>query len=95
MKAVDRLLDPSVEVLANRFKRRLASDEAIFHTVWCNQPDLKICPNSKRYNDWKAGGAHPKWLDESDFEKIVQSGAHFAESFFPMARSPTWSISCC
>jgi len=56
-------------------------EESIFHTALCNQVDLKICKDHKRYEDWTGGGYHPKWLDESDLPEITASGAQFARKF--------------
>lgn len=36
------------------------------------------CRGNLRYTDWSAGGNSPKTLDETDYEKIVSSGALFA-----------------
>jgi hypothetical protein len=81
-KAVDRLLDhPSMRRLVRYYRGREAPDESLFHTALCNQPDLRICKDHKRYADWTRGGAHPKWLEGSDVPKILASGAHFARKF--------------
>ncbi len=62
-RAIDRLLDPSVEKLIRYFQEREAPDEALFHTVLCNHSDLQICKDTKRYADWSIVDPHPKWLD--------------------------------
>jgi hypothetical protein len=78
-KAVDILLDdPSTEELVRYFGERLVPEESLFQTVLCNRPELRICKDHKRYEDWSEGGSHPKWLEESDVPKIRASGAHFA-----------------
>lgn len=80
--AIDRLLrDPSVPRLVQYYRKRLNVDESLFHTVLCSQPDLQICKDNKRYEDWSSDGKHPKWLEVSDVPKIVASGAHFARKF--------------
>ena len=80
-KAVGRLLDRSTEKLLRRLRHRFASDEALMQTVWCNQPDLNISPDSRRYTDWNKGGPHPKWIEEADFDSITATKAHFARKF--------------
>ena len=87
VKIVDRLLDPSMDKLKEIFRNRLVPEEAIFHTWLCNQADLKICADSKRYSDWTAGGPHPKWLAESDFAKMLASSNHFARKFHADGRT--------
>jgi hypothetical protein len=87
LKAVDRLLGPSIDALYPRFANRFAPDEGIFHTALCNQSDLHVSPDSKRYSDWTDGGNHPKWLDVSDFSRIRASRAHFARKFHPDGRT--------
>jgi hypothetical protein len=83
-RAIDRLLnDPLVPGVAEYYRRRRNVDEAFFHTVLCNQPDLRICKDHKRYEDWSKDGKHPKWLEVSDVPKILASGAHFARKFRP------------
>lgn len=83
-RAIDRLLnDPSVPMLVRYYCRRRNADESLFHTILCNQPDLRICKDHKRYEDWPRNGKHPKWLEASDVPKIVASGAHFARKFRP------------
>jgi core-2/I-Branching enzyme len=78
-KAIDRLLDdPSMKRLVRYYRTRELPEESLFHTALCNQADLRICKDHKRYEDWTSGGAHPKWLDMSDVPKIIASGAHFA-----------------
>jgi hypothetical protein len=81
-RAMNRLLDfPDLAKLVKYFGARPVPEESLFHTVLCNEPDLKICDDHKRYEDWTGGGSHPKWLDVSDLPKIVESGAHFARKF--------------
>ena len=78
-RAMNRLLDcPDLEKLVKYFGARPVPEESLFQTVLCNEPDLKICNDHKRYEDWTSGGPHPKWLDVSDLPKIAESGAHFA-----------------
>ena len=46
----------------------------IFYDEYGNTTDL-------RYTDWSEGGAHPKTLDDTDYEKIMSSGKLFARKF--------------
>jgi hypothetical protein len=82
-KAVDRLLDCSLDKLVRYYYKREIPEESVFQTHLCNQADLKICAKYKRYSDWTYGGAHPKWLDVSDLPLILASQAHFARKFRP------------
>ena len=82
--AIGRLLnDPSLPGLVRYYSRRRNVDESLLHTALCNQPDLRICKDHKRYEDWSSDGKHPKWLEASDVPKILASGAHFARKFRP------------
>jgi hypothetical protein len=67
--------------LVRYFSKRRNVDESLFHTVLCNQPELRICKDNKRYEDWSRDGKHPKWLEISDVPKMLASGAHFARKF--------------
>jgi hypothetical protein len=81
-KAIGRLLDdPWLPRLIRYYRRRAVPEESLFHTALCNQPDLRICKDHKRYADWTGGGDHPKWLEVSDVPKILASGALFARKF--------------
>jgi hypothetical protein len=83
-KAIDNLLDdPFLQMLVRYYRKRKIPEESIFHSVLCSQPDLRICKDHKRYEDWTSGGSHPKWLEVSDVPKILASGAHFARKFPP------------
>ncbi|WP_255713370.1 beta-1,6-N-acetylglucosaminyltransferase [Pedobacter sp. Leaf132] len=60
--------------LINFFSLCWASDEFVFQTILLNSAYKdKIINNNYRYIDWSLGGANPKTLDESDFEKIKKS----------------------
>jgi hypothetical protein len=78
-KAVDRLLDDrAMQKLVRYYRTRENPEESLLHTALCNQTDLRICSDHKRYENWASGGAHPKWLDVSDLQHIIASGAYFA-----------------
>lgn len=62
-----------------RFKYTYCCDEVFFHTILYNS-ELKnsIVNDSLRYTDWtKNGRGEPNILDETDFEKIIQSNSFF------------------
>lgn len=83
-KAIDRLLDGlSMLRLVQYYREREIPEESFFHTSLCNQPDLRVCSDHKRYEDWTGGGSHPKWLEVSDMPRILSSGAYFARKFRP------------
>jgi len=56
-------------------------DEAVYHTILCNDASLSICSDNRRYSDWSAGGKHPKELGVDDISSIVRSDADFARKF--------------
>jgi hypothetical protein len=81
-KAIDRLLDnPLMRKLVRYYRSREFPEESIFQTALCNQTDLLICKNHRRYTDWTNSGPHPKWLTASDMPQIAASGAYFARKF--------------
>lgn len=64
--------------LINFFSLCWASDEFVFQTILLNSEyKNKIVNNNYRYIDWSLGGANPKTLDESDFEKLKKSNMLF------------------
>jgi len=70
------------------FSLSWASDEFVFQTILLNSKYKdKVVNNNYRYIDWSGGGASPKTLDESDFEKIASSEMLFARKF-DMATHP-------
>lgn len=71
-----READPA-SPLIKHFSSCRIPDEAVFHTILCNKPDLKICAWNRRYSDWSDGGIHPKELQLDDIHKIRASGADF------------------
>ncbi|HZP33831.1 MAG TPA: beta-1,6-N-acetylglucosaminyltransferase [Candidatus Acidoferrales bacterium] len=83
-KAIERLLNSLfLPELIRYFEHRWNVDESLFHTLLCNQADLRICKDHKRYEDWSSDGKHPKLLEVADVPKIMASGAHFARKFRP------------
>ena len=68
------------QVLAH-FRNRFVPEEGVVHSILCNESDLKISTDKKRYIDWSRGGPHPKVLGLEDLPRIIASGAHFARKF--------------
>lgn len=73
------------------FKKSYCGDEVFFHTIIYNskfkeniyKPKDKsnICYQALRYIDWKNGPDYPRTLDESDFEKIINTECLFGRKF--------------
>ena len=82
-KAAERLLAQTDEnrKLLSHYSKRFASDESLWHSILCNQLDLKISKNNMRYVDWSQGGHHPKTLGKEDIPRILASEASFARKF--------------
>ena len=78
------------ERLIRHFSKRAVPEEAFYQTVICNQPNLSLSADNKRYADWSKGGPHPKNLDVGDLPAISASRAHFARKFKP--GSPVLSL---
>lgn len=65
-----------------------ASDEFVFQTMILNSKYKdKVVNNNYRYIDWSAGGANPKVLNETDFEKLEKTEMMFARKF-DMVKNP-------
>jgi hypothetical protein len=69
------------ETLFRHYCHLHCPEESFYQTVLCNERDLRICPDNKRFAEWSLGGAHPKELTEEDLPKILKSGCHFARKF--------------
>ena len=82
-KAIDCLLDTSLTAsFFKHYKGRFIPEESLFHSILCNQPQLKIANDSKRFEDWDGSiDPHPQWIEERHFPAILRSGAHFARKF--------------
>lgn len=82
-KIAGRLLAPNDtnKMIFAYFAKKFIPEEATLHTILCNQPDLRISMDNKRYIDWSLGGHHPKTLGVEDVPRILASGAHFARKF--------------
>ncbi len=53
-------------------------EESYYQTVLCNNTELNICPNNRRFASWYTDGAHPHELTLSDMTAILASRCHFA-----------------
>ena len=70
------------------FRKSLCADEVYFHTILYNsylneriyhpEDEQEVAEGGLRYIDWMSGPDYPKILDESDFDKMKQSGMLFA-----------------
>ena len=69
--------------LLRYFANRPIPDEAFYHTVICNNANLRVSHDNKRYADWSVYGPHPKFLEIEDIPKISASRSHFARKFRP------------
>jgi hypothetical protein len=64
------------------FRKTWGPDEFLFNTVIMNSEFRHITINNNfRYIDWSLGGANPKILTVSDYEKIKESDCFFARKF--------------
>ena len=66
------------------FKKGFCSDEFWMQTIIGNNQELKkrIVNNNHRFIKWeKQYGSYPAILDESNYDEIVASDAHFARKF--------------
>jgi len=65
-------------------KKTLYPDEMIFQTIIMNSPYKDHVTNTNfRYIEWPEikDNSHPRFLNMNDFEKIRNSGMHFARKF--------------
>lgn len=60
-----------------RFKHTHIPEEICFPTLWKGL-NITLINNHLRYIDWSENKANPKTLDETDFEKMVQSDCIFS-----------------
>ena len=63
-----------------RFKYTFAAEEIYFPTVIMNSPySNKVVNDNLRFIDWESGkGGYPAFLDETDFQDIINSNKLFA-----------------
>jgi len=72
---------PQRRKLIKHLSHREHADETFYQTMLCNDPNLKICRENRRYAEWLRWTSHPKVLALEDLEKIVASQAFFARKF--------------
>ncbi len=59
-------------------------DEAYLPTLLLNDADeLVLLPHRRRYIEWEPGSPHPRVLDVSSFDVIVDSGDYFVRKVDP------------
>ncbi len=82
-KAVELLLRVHAgdQLLREHFRNTPCPDEAYFHTILGNSPEVTLSQGNRRYVDWSRG--NPTTLAESDLPAMLASGAHFARKFDP------------
>lgn len=69
--------------LARWLRWRVVPDEAFFQTLLCNDPAIRVDPNTRRFAEWNGGGAHPQLLDVEEALAAHAAGAHFGRKFAP------------
>lgn len=67
--------------VAAHFRKTLVPEEAYFHTVLGNAPELRLSQRSLRYVDWTERRSNPKVLTMADLDSLKASSAHFARKF--------------
>jgi hypothetical protein len=82
-RTAKRILERSQlhRALERHLRSRVVPDECFFQSLLCNQNDLSVDADPRRYADWGGGGAHPMSLDEAALASAFASGAHFARKF--------------
>lgn len=82
-RAANRILERTAlhRALERHLRSRVVPDECFFQSLLCNQYDLSVDPDPRRYADWGGGGAHPLPLHEDALAAAFASGAHFARKF--------------
>jgi len=63
----------------NYYRRTVIPDESFFQTILLNNPTLKIFNDHQRYIIWD--GSKPALLRVNDFDRLINSGRHFARKF--------------
>jgi hypothetical protein len=65
----------------DHLSERFCPEESFYHTLLCNRTDVRICKDNKRYTDWSGQRFHPRVLEMSDLDSILESRCHFARKF--------------
>ena len=74
-------MPPLYHALKRHLKGRVVPDECFFQSLFCNQPDLKVDPNPRRFANWNGGGAHPLEIGPNMLNVAFRSGDFFARKF--------------
>lgn len=82
-RAAAVLLNPSRKHrrLQRYLSLRTFPEECYFQSVLCNEPELRLDRNHKRFCIWEEGANHPKELGRNDLPELLASGDHFARKF--------------
>jgi hypothetical protein len=77
------LLNPTLKErqLQKYLRWRTVPEECYYQTVLCNRAELTVQRDTRRFAQWKGGGAHPATLTSNDLVEMLSSGAHFAGKF--------------
>ncbi len=68
--------------LRRHYQHRFVPEESYYHTIVCNEPDLRVENFSLTYTDWSnEKSAHPKTLGYEDFPRMLNSDRLFARKF--------------
>ena len=67
--------------LARHYRTVESADESYLQSIVGNAPHLRLSNDPLRYQDWSAGGPHPKTLGVADLPLLLASPAHFARKF--------------
>lgn len=67
--------------LHRHYEKRSVPEESFYHTLLANSAGYKVCPDNKRYTDWRGCYAHPRTLGRDDFPQLLESTDHFARKF--------------
>lgn len=73
--------DIPVDWLMDVFRYAPIPEECFWQTAYCNQRNLRVCPNGRRFEDWSGLGNNPATLGESHLPRLVDSGALFARKW--------------
>ncbi len=73
--------DIPVSWLMDVFREVQIPEECFWQTAYCNQKNLRICPESHRFEDWTELGKNPALLGASHIPEIIRSEAFFARKW--------------